>query len=186
MEGNEKVCRRCGTLNNEKAMVCIRCGENLEIKEEDQYKLFKGKVCSEKVLSLFYIILFSGYLYSAIYYIFPWFYEMLGNFSESYIFEFYNNNLVTEIAVEAMFLIGMYIINFLAISVILDVIFNKRFIKRDKVNSMSLILYFFKTILIAGLLSYKYPNPSMMMLEILIGFLSIFPYIKRKIFKSSV
>ena len=51
MEGNEKVCRRCGTLNHIKATMCIRCGENLEISEEDKYKLFKGKVCSEKLLS---------------------------------------------------------------------------------------------------------------------------------------
>ena len=186
MEGNEKVCRRCGTLNNEKSTVCIRCGFNLELNEEEQKKIFNGKVCSEKVLSLFYIILFSGYLYSVIYYIFPFLYEILESFSKSYIFEFYNNNLVTEIAVEAMFLTGMYVINFLAISVMLDIIFNKRFIKRDKANTMSLILYFFKIILIAGLLFYKYQNPSMMMLEILVGFLVVFPYIKRKIFKSSV
>ena len=186
MEGNEKVCRRCGTLNNEKSTVCIRCGFNLEITEEEQKKIFSGKVCSEKVSALFYIILFSGYLYSVIYYIFPLFYELLEKFSKSYIFEFYNNNLVTEIAIEVMFLTGMYIINFLAISVILDVIFNKRFIKREKANTMSLILYFFKTFLIGGLLFYKYKSPNMIMLEILISFLFVFPYIKRKIFKSSV
>ena len=186
MEGNEKVCRKCGTLNNEKSMVCIRCGENLEIKEEDQYKLFKGKICSEKILSALYIILFSGYSYLVIYYVFPFLYEFLVNFSKSYIFDFYNNNLVTKITIETMFLTGMYLINFLVISIILDIIFNKRFIKRDKANSMSLILYFFKIILIAGLLFYKYQNPNIMMLEILISFLSIFPYIKRKIFKSSV
>lgn len=186
MEGNEKVCRRCGTLNHIKATMCIRCGENLEISEEDKYKLFKGKVCSEKLLSLFFIILFSGYLYLSIYYIFPFLYEILGEFSKSDIFEFYNNRILTKFAIETMYLVGMFLINYFVIAVILDIIFNKRFIKREKVNSMSLILYFFMTILIASILAYKYLDNKALMLEILISFLAVFPYIKRKIFKRSV
>ena len=44
--GTEKVCRRCGTLNDARSLMCVRCGSGLDVTEEQKYNMFKGNLIS--------------------------------------------------------------------------------------------------------------------------------------------
>ena len=181
--GTEKVCTRCGTLNNDKSLMCIRCGNSLEISEEKRRSIFKGKVRNEKLLGFIYIALFTVYLNLSVFYIGPWIANKVLGLSDIYVFEFYNNQMLTYVVLQTIFTIALFIINFIITYIILDIIFNKNFIKREKANSLCIFIYLYTTLSVALITYYKFNLNCDIMLEYLISFIAIFPYIRKKIFK---
>lgn len=183
--GREKVCRRCGTLNDERQMMCVRCGEMLEVTEEKKYSLLKERMMSEKLLVFLFIILFAAYSYGIIFYAFPWIHEKLLLLGDTFIFEFYNNPKLTYIVTETIYTLCLYCSNFIAIFLIIETVINTKLIKRRKVNGTCTFIFFIILLCFGLMIIYKYKFDYVIIIEYLVSIIFLFPYIKKKIYKKS-
>lgn len=183
--GNEKVCRRCGTLNDERQMMCVRCGEVLEVTEEKKYSILKERMMSEKLLVFLFIILFAAYSYGIIFYAFPWVYEKLLLLGDTFIFEFYNNPKLTNIVIETIYTLCLYCSNYMVVFLILEIVINTKLIKRGKVNGTCVSIYFLMLLCFISMVVYKYNFNYVIIIEYLVSIIFLFSYIKKKILKRS-
>ena len=184
--GNEIVCRRCGTLNDERSLMCMRCGEMLEMTEEKKYEIFKGKMMSEKTLIFLFIILFTAYSFGIIFHAAPWIYSKLLSFGQTYIFNFYNNANLTYITLETMYTIFLVIINSIMFSLLIDIIINSKLIKRLTANSTCIIIFIYMILCFVSMTIYKHNLNYVIILEHLVSIIIIFPYVRKKIFRRSI
>lgn len=184
--GTEKVCRRCGTLNDGRSLMCMRCGGMLEVTEEEKYGMFKGRLISGKMLSFLFVILFTAYLFGAIFYAGPWIDNKLLLFGETFIFDFYNNIDLTYITLEAIYTVCIFLMNSIAVSLIFYIISNSKVLKKVQVNPTRIFIYAYMLISVVLITVYKHQIDYVIILEHLVSIIIIFPYIKRKLFEKSV
>ncbi|MBE6144218.1 MAG: hypothetical protein E7169_01440 [Firmicutes bacterium] len=182
----EIVCQRCGTLNNEKGIMCMRCGEKLETDAATKLDKFKGRIISEKLVAFLYIIIFTAYLYFINFYFSPWFNSGLFKFGNSFIFEYYNDPNLTNITLHVIYVMVLFIINYIATIVILELILRNKLIKREKVNMFcfSVGIYIFISVAFVTFIKFKFEY--IYILKHLISFMAICPYINRKMMKRSI
>lgn len=183
---HEKVCRRCGTLNDERSLMCMRCGDMLDVSEEKKYAIFKGKMISEKLFLFLFIILFVAYSFGMIFYAAPCLYEKIVLFGNEYVFNFYHNPILTKIVSEVIYTICLLLINLIFVSLIIDIVINAKLIKRNKVTSTCVVMFIAMTLSFISLTIYKYKFNYVIILEHFASLIVAYPYISRKVFKRSV
>ena len=186
VNGTEKVCRRCGTLNDSRSLMCMRCGGMLEVTEEEKYGMFKGRLISGKVLSFLFAILFAAYSFGIIFFGLPFVKDKLFLLKDTFIFDFYNNANLAYIALESIYTVCVFLINFIAVALIFYVIGNMKVIKKVQVTRIRVFIYLYMLVCMALITICKYGFDYVIILEHLASIIVIFPYIKRKLLKKSV
>ena len=185
MENAEKVCRRCGTLNDSRSLMCVRCGAGLEISEEEKYEILKGRLASGLKIFLLFAIFFGAYIYGMLSYITPWFDDKLLLLGESFVFEFYNNETLTYIILEVIYTLCLSLVNFVTVVLLLEMIINNKLLRINRVN----IIYWFISLFVlleTGILTYYLHGSNyIIIIEHLVSVAVTIPYIKKKLHKRS-
>jgi len=184
--GSEKVCRRCGALNDERSLVCVRCGEMLEISEEKKYEVFKDKMLSEKWFLFLFTILFLIYSFGAIFYIGPWLYNRLICLGEKYIFNLFEKLDLIFLSLEVLYTLFLSVVNYIAIAIILYSAISSKVMKRDKLNRTCIATYIFMILCFIIMTIYKHKFNYVIIIEHFMSIIIAFPYIKRIILKRSI
>ena len=180
--GQEKICTKCGSLNDERSLVCVRCGETLEMSEEKKYKTFKNKLINEKLFLFLFIVLFLLYSFGLFFYIGPWFYNKLIWIGEKYLFSLFENLDLIFLSFEVIYTLFLGLINYIAIAIIIYSIINSKLMKKSKLNSTCIIM----TLTFIGMSIYKHNFDYVIIIESFMSLIITFPYIKRQILKRSV
>jgi len=184
--GNEKVCRRCGTLNDERSLMCVRCGETLEMSEEKKSEIFKGRILSEKTLIFLFVILFTAYSFGAIFYVFPWIYNKLIWVIETYMFNLFKKFDLIYIIIEVLYSLIIFLINYIAVAIILYYIVGSKLTKKSKLNGTCVFIFLYMILCFILMTIYKHKIDYVIMIEHLMSVIITFPYIKRRVIKRSI
>lgn len=182
----EIVCKKCGTLNPPQSIMCIRCGQFLETEKVKKYQNMKGKLVSGSKIVIMYVLLFIIYIISLVYIISPFITKMLEQFGNSYIFEFYNNSDLTKTALETIYTIIVFLVNYIFIAIILEIIMHNKVIEFKRIKNVSFSIYFLTIISFLTITYLKFDLNSLLMLEHVISAIIVFPYIKRKLLKKCI
>lgn len=179
----EIICQKCGTSNDEKSMMCMRCGQILETDATQKYSSIKGNLTSGTLLSVFYILLFTAYLCLLIFLVVPFGNDLLVQLENSFVFEFYNNATLTKIAIETIYTMSMFVLNYIFIAIILEIITHNKMVDLKSVKSFTIITSIYAVISIV-VITYLTSGLNYLLLgEHLLSFVAIFPYVKRKMLK---
>lgn len=184
--GNEKVCAKCGTLNDERSLMCVRCGQTLEVSEEKKYEMFKDKVLSEKLLVFLFVILFTTYSFGVIFYAFPWIHSKLLWFAETYIFNLFESLDLIYIMIEVLYSLLALLINYAVIAIIMYSIIGSKLTKSSKVNGTCIFIYVYMVLSFILMTIYKHKIDYVIIIEHFMSIIILFPYIKEKIIKRSI
>jgi len=181
----DKVCRSCGTLNDARNNLCIRCGESLEIDENKIYQNFHIKAISNKVLFIVFALIFTIFWYALIFYACPWLNGLLVGYVKDFIFKALNNRMVTNLILYGVYTLSLYIVNYIVIMITLDSILNRKVIKKETINALSLLIftYMFASVTIMTLINFK---SYIFVLAHLIVLLFMLPNIKIKLVKKTI
>jgi len=185
LENDTKVCRRCGTLNDPRSLMCVRCGSGLENAEEQKYEILKHRLISGVTVVFLFILLFSAYSYGMFFYVMPWIKSKLLLFGETFIFEYYNNPTVTYVALETIYTLCLYFINYFIVVILLEMIIGSKIVKIGSVRKTNLFICLFMLISVVGLTYCKYELDYVVIIEHLVSIIVIMPYIKKKLLKRS-
>lgn len=179
----EIVCPKCGTSNDEKSMMCMRCGQILETNSTKESENVKGNLTSSIGLAIVYILLFTGYLCALIFLAVPFGNELLLKLENSFVFEFYNNATLTKIAIGTIYTMGMFLINYIFIALILEIITHNKLVDLKGVKSFTIITSIYAVISMV-VITYLTSGLNFLLLgEHLLSLVTIFPYVKRKMLK---
>lgn len=182
----EKVCRRCGTLNDERSLMCVRCGGMLDVAEEQKYDLFKGRLISGKSLSFFFVVLFTMYLFGMVFYGGPWLEGKLLLFWEKYMLPFYNNANLTYITFETVYTIVILLINSIAVSLIMYMLTSTKLLRKYDTNSTRIFICIYVLVSAVLMTVLKHQLNYIIILEHLISVILILPRINKRILKISI
>jgi len=184
--GNEKVCRRCGTLNDARSSMCVRCGETLEMPEEKKYELFKDKIISEKLLVFLFIILFTAYSFGAVFYAFPWVYNKLLWLVETYLFKTLGKLDLIYIMIEVLYALIVFLVNYAMVAIFLNSIIGLKLTKKRKLNGTCVVMFVYMILIFISMTIYKHKIDYLIIIEHFVSILMTFPYIKGRIIKRSI
>ena len=183
--GHEKVCTRCGTLNDERSLMCVRCGETLEMSEENRYKTFKGKMLNEKLFLFLFMILFLFYSSGMIFYVSPWLQNQLLLLSEKYLIGVFGNSYWILVSLEIIYTIFLSVANYIAIAIILYSVLGTKLMKKSQLNSSCIIIYVFMILSFMIMSIYQHKLNYTIIIEHFMSLIMTFSYIKMKILKRS-
>lgn len=183
--GNEKVCKRCATLNDSRSLVCVRCGNELDETGEQKYDILKKRMMPSTLFVILFSIIFAICSYGLVFYVGPWFYDKFSSLGQTFIFDFYNNPKLMFLLIELAFTISISIINYVVVVLILEVVIGSKLLKKSKTTITTLSVYIFMLLIIGGMIIKKYSSIDIALLEYLISTVMVFPYIKKKILKRS-
>lgn len=179
----EIICPKCGTSNDEKGMMCMRCGQILETEKTKESESAKGNFASSTVLAIIYILLFTGYLCALIFLAVPFGNELLLKLENSFVFEFYNNATLTKIAIETIYTVGMFLLNYIFIAIILEIITHNKMVDLKGVKTFTIITSIYAVVSMV-IITYLTSGLNYLLLgEHLLSLVTIFPYVKRKMLK---
>lgn len=184
--GFEKVCTKCGTLNDSRTLMCIRCGANLEMSAENKYAMFKGKMINETWFLILFAFIFGAYAFGTVVYVFPWIHDKLVWLCDEYVFNFYGKSDIIYIALEVIYSLIICLLNYATIAIILYSMLSSKFMKRSKFNILSVLMFCFIVLSFLGLTIYKHGLNIVIIIEHLISVLFVFPYIKGRLLKRSI
>lgn len=179
----ELVCKKCGTVNKDKSIICMRCGSTLDTDKVTEYINIKGKTVSGISIILPFIIIYTAYLVLSIVLFAPYLNNLLFNFRSSFIFEFYNLPILTEFIINGIYIATLFIINLMVVMLTLELISTKKLIELKRVKKCYIVMWGY--LITASLLitAIKYKFDLSFLLKHLISILPILPYIKRKCLK---
>ena len=180
-ENQTKVCRRCATLNDSRSLMCVRCGGSLEITDEQKAEILKGRKISNFWFSILFVVLFTIYFYGIIFYVGPWFKEILQKFGESFIFDFYNNQTLTNITIEVIYVLCLLLLNSLVTILSLEVMVNNKLFDKNRINITSGFIFLYLFIGIPFLTYYKYGYDTVIIIEHLVGVIPVFSKVRKKL-----
>lgn len=184
--GSEKVCRRCGTLNDSRSLMCVRCGESLEISEEKKYEMFKDKILSEKLLVFLFVILFTVYSFGVIFYAFPWVYDKLLWLIETYVLKLSEGLDLIYVMMEVLYSSIILLINYAVVAIILYSIIGSKLTKKSKLNGTCIFVFIYMILIFILMTIYKHNLDYVIIIEHFMSIIMTFPYIKGRIIKRSI
>lgn len=185
-DAHEKVCRRCGALNDERSLMCVRCGETLEMTEEKKYEVFKGKMLSSKLFLFLFAVSFIVYSFGVIFYGFPWIYDKLLWLGETYIFNLYEELNILYIMLEVLYTTIVFVFNYATIAIILYSVIGSRLMKKSKLNGTCTFVFIYMILSFILMTIYKHKLDYIIIIEHFMSIIITFPYIKMKILRRSI
>lgn len=184
--GREKVCTICGTLNDERSLMCVRCGKALEISEEKKYQTFKNKMINEKLFLFLFAVLFLLYSFGVVFYVGPWFYDKLIWLGEKYIFNLFENSDVIFLSLEVIYTLFLCLVNYIAIAAILYSVIGSKLMKKSKLNGSCIFIFIYMILNFMLMTLYKNKFDYILIIKHFMSVIVMFPYIKEKILKRSI
>lgn len=178
----ELVCKKCGTVNNDKSIICMRCGSSLDTDKVTEYINIKGKTVKAKSIVLPFIIIYTLYAVLSVL-LSSYLISFLDNFRNSFIFEFYNIPLLTEFVINGIYVAILFILNLVVTVVSLELISTQKFIELKHVKMCYRVICGYMIIALFIITIIKYRLDIIILLEHLISLVPVFPYIKRKCLK---